>query len=146
MTTSDSTTRATDDIRLVDGPDDALAARLDKELAEFNFDATGIRDAHEFAAALHDEGGALVAGVQGWTWGATGEVVREADDFFGHAVNYAARVTGAARGAEALVSSLVHELVASMREFVFDPPRRVELKGIDDPQLVYPLGGESAPV
>ena len=71
MTTSDSTTMATDDIRLVDGPDDALAARLDAELAEFNFDATGIRDAREFAAALHDEGGALMAGVQGWTWGAT---------------------------------------------------------------------------
>jgi GNAT superfamily N-acetyltransferase len=71
MTTSDSTTRATDDIRLADGPDDALAARLDAELAEFNFDATGIRDAREFAAALHDEGGALMAGVQGWTWGAT---------------------------------------------------------------------------
>jgi GNAT superfamily N-acetyltransferase len=71
MTTSDSTTRATDDIRLVDGPDDALAARLDAELAEFNFDATGIRDAREFAAALHDEGGVLMAGVQGWTWGAT---------------------------------------------------------------------------
>jgi len=71
MTTSDSTTRATDDIRLVDGPDDALAARLDAELAEFNFDATGIREAREFAAALHDEGGALMAGVQGWTWGAT---------------------------------------------------------------------------
>src|SRR3954466_10000822 len=71
MTTSDSTTRATDDIRLVDGPDDALAARLDAELAELNFDATGIRDARDFAAALHDEGGALMAGVQGWTWGAT---------------------------------------------------------------------------
>src|SRR3954451_25140562 len=24
-----------------------------------------------FAAALHDEGGSLMAGVQGWTWGAT---------------------------------------------------------------------------
>lgn len=71
MTTSDATTRATDDIQLVDGPDDALAARLDEELAEFNFDATGIRDARDFAVALHDEGGALMAGVQGWTWGAT---------------------------------------------------------------------------
>lgn len=71
MTTCDSTTRATDDIRLVDGPDDALSARLDEELAEFNFEATGIRDAREFAAALHDEDGALMAGVQGWTWGGT---------------------------------------------------------------------------
>jgi hypothetical protein len=33
----------------------------------------------------------------------------------------------------------VHELVASTREFAFALPRRVELKGIDDAQLVYPL-------
>ena len=71
MTTSESTTWAADEIRLVEGPDDALAARLDEELAEVNFEATGIRDARDFAAALHDEGGALLAGVQGWTWGAT---------------------------------------------------------------------------
>jgi ribosomal protein S18 acetylase RimI-like enzyme len=76
MTTSDATTRATDDIQLVDGPDDALAARLDEELDESNFDATGIRDARDFAVALHDEGGALMAGVQGWTWGATCSVER----------------------------------------------------------------------
>ncbi len=68
---TDSTTRAPADIRLVDGPDDALAGRLEKELDEFNFDATGIRDARDFAAALHDEAGALMAGVQGWTWGGT---------------------------------------------------------------------------
>ncbi len=68
-----------------------------------------------------------------------GEVMRESDDFFGHAVNYAARVAGAARGGEALVSSLVHELVAPTREFAFEPPRKIELKGIDDVQLVYPL-------
>ena len=69
-----------------------------------------------------------------------GEVMQEADDFFGHAVNYAARVAGAARGGEALVSSLVHELVSPTREFAFELPRSVELKGIDGPQLVYPLG------
>ena len=65
------TSAATDAIRLTDEPDDALAARLDAEIAAFNFEATGIRDARDFAAALHDEGGALMAGVQGWTWGAT---------------------------------------------------------------------------
>jgi class 3 adenylate cyclase/ketosteroid isomerase-like protein len=68
-----------------------------------------------------------------------GEVVHEADDFFGHAVNYAARVAGAAHGGEALVSSLVHELVAPTREFAFEAPRSVLFKGIDDAQLVYPL-------
>ncbi|MEA2134255.1 MAG: adenylate cyclase [Solirubrobacteraceae bacterium] len=69
-----------------------------------------------------------------------GEVIQEADDFFGHAVNYAARVAGAARGGEALVSSLVHELVSPTGRFAFDLPRSVVLKGIDGPQLLYPLG------
>src|SRR5262249_34267534 len=36
----------------------------------------------------------------------TGEVVREADDFFGGAVNYCARVASAADGHEVVVSSL----------------------------------------
>ena len=66
----------TDTIVIVDAPHNALAARLDEEIAAFNFDATGIRDARDFAAALHDEAGALIAGVQGWTWGATGWVER----------------------------------------------------------------------
>ena len=68
-----------------------------------------------------------------------GEVLRDADDFFGHAVNYAARVAGAARGGEALVSALAHELVAPTGEFAFGASREVELKGIDGAQLVYPL-------
>ena len=68
-----------------------------------------------------------------------GETVHEGDDHFGHAVNYAARVAGAAYGGEALVSSLVHELVAPTLEFAFEAPRSVLLKGIDDAQLVYPL-------
>ena len=62
-----------------------------------------------------------------------GEVVREADDFFGHAVNHAARVAGAAHGGEALVSSLVHELVSRTGEFTFEPHRSVELTGSDGP-------------
>jgi hypothetical protein len=45
------------DIKLIDEPDDALASRLDAEIAAFNFDATGIRDARDFVAALHDSGG-----------------------------------------------------------------------------------------
>lgn len=68
-----------------------------------------------------------------------GEVVHESNDLVGHAVNYAARVAGAASGGEALVSSLVHELVAPTGRYVFDPPRRVELKGIEGKQVVYPL-------
>jgi hypothetical protein len=54
----------TDDVVLVEVADTALAARLDDEIAAFNFDATGIRDAREFAATVHERG-ELVAGVQG---------------------------------------------------------------------------------
>jgi class 3 adenylate cyclase len=68
-----------------------------------------------------------------------GETVREADDFFGHAVNYAARVAGSAAGGEVVVSSLVHDLVAPTGAYAFGEPRHVELKGIEQPQVVYPL-------
>jgi class 3 adenylate cyclase len=68
-----------------------------------------------------------------------GELVREANDFFGHAVNYAARVASSARGGEIVVSSLVHDLLAQTGEFSFAEPREVELKGIDGFQVIYPL-------
>jgi class 3 adenylate cyclase len=90
---------------------------------------------HDVAATFDDPGSPIRVriGVH------VGEVAHESNDFFGHAVNYAARVAGAARGGEALVSSLVHELVAPTGEFAFEPPRSVELKGIGGAQLVYPL-------
>jgi adenylate cyclase len=68
-----------------------------------------------------------------------GEVLHEANDFFGHAVNYAARVAGAAQGGEVLVSTLVHDLVAPTGEFAFAEARQLELKGIDGQQTVWPL-------
>jgi class 3 adenylate cyclase len=68
-----------------------------------------------------------------------GEPVREANDFFGHTVNYAARVAASARGGEIVVSSLVHDLLAQTGEFDFGDAREVELKGIDGRQTVYPV-------
>jgi class 3 adenylate cyclase len=68
-----------------------------------------------------------------------GETVHEADDHFGHAVNYAARVASAAAGGEIVVSSLVYGLLAQTGEFRFEPAREVELKGVEGPQKVYPL-------
>jgi class 3 adenylate cyclase len=73
-----------------------------------------------------------------------GETVREAEDFFGHAVNYAARVASSARGGEIVVSSLVHDLLAQTGEFDFEESRQVELKGIDGPQEIYRLVPVSA--
>jgi class 3 adenylate cyclase/ketosteroid isomerase-like protein len=72
-----------------------------------------------------------------------GETVHEADDHFGHAVNYAARVASAAAGGEIVVSSLVYGLLAQTGEFEFDAAREVELKGIEGLQWVYPLASES---
>ena len=57
----------------------------------------------------------------------TGEILREADDFFGQAVNYAARVAATAAGDEIVVSSLVRDLVGSADWF--GEPREVELRG-----------------
>ena len=68
-----------------------------------------------------------------------GETTREADDFFGHAVNYAARIASSAAGGEIVVSSLVYGLLAQTGEFEFEPPREVELKGVEGPQKVYAL-------
>jgi adenylate cyclase len=76
-----------------------------------------------------------------------GETVQEADDFFGHAVSYAARIASVAGGGEVVVSELVHALVAQTGEFAFESPRHVELKGIDGPQKVYSLSvGTSEPL
>ncbi|HEY6651038.1 MAG TPA: adenylate/guanylate cyclase domain-containing protein [Actinomycetota bacterium] len=73
-----------------------------------------------------------------------GETVHEGDDHFGHAVNYAARVASAAAGGEIVVSSLVYGLLAHTGAFEFGAAREVELKGIEGPQLVYPLASETA--
>jgi class 3 adenylate cyclase len=68
-----------------------------------------------------------------------GEATRELDDFFGHAVNYAARIASSAVGGEIVVSSLVHELLTQTGEFEFGTPRTVELKGLEGQHRVYPV-------
>jgi class 3 adenylate cyclase len=47
----------------------------------------------------------------------TGELVREADDFFGRHVNFAARVGSKAAAGEILVSSLLRDVVEPSGEF-----------------------------
>jgi class 3 adenylate cyclase len=67
----------------------------------------------------------------------TGEVIRDAGDFYGRHVNLAARIMGRARGSEILVSSLLHDLAAGGGEITFGDPRDLELKGIAETQRVY---------
>ena len=69
----------------------------------------------------------------------TGEVLRKADDFFGHAVNMAARVAAQAHGSEILVSSLVWELTRYIGTFEFGEPRTADLKGIPGHHELFPL-------
>ena len=69
-----------------------------------------------------------------------GDAVYEADDFFGTAVNYAARVASQALGGELLVSSVVRELAGGAGPgFAFLEGRDVELKGLDGLHRIYAL-------
>jgi class 3 adenylate cyclase len=67
----------------------------------------------------------------------TGEVLKDADDFFGKHVILASRIAGKARGGEILVSSLLKELTESSGEFNFGEPRDVELKGLSGTFRIY---------
>jgi class 3 adenylate cyclase len=70
----------------------------------------------------------------------TGDAVREADDFFGNTVNYAARVASQALGGEVLVSNLVRELTDGAGPAIaFLDSREVELKGLDGSHRIYTL-------
>jgi pilus assembly protein CpaF len=62
----------------------------------------------------------------------TGEVVEEAGDIFGAAVNVAARVAGKAKGGQILVSDVVRELVGPVSEMKFVYRGRYKLKGFPD--------------
>ena len=69
----------------------------------------------------------------------TGEVVKEAEDFFGTNVALAARIASLARGGEILVSGLLKDLLESSGEVDFGSPREVELKGISGPRRVHEI-------
>jgi class 3 adenylate cyclase len=66
----------------------------------------------------------------------TGDVLQEADRFFGTTMNYAARVASHALGGEVLVSSLVHDLVGNSA-VTFLESRDVELKGLEGTHRLY---------
>ena len=67
----------------------------------------------------------------------TGEVVKDADDFYGKSVVLASRIAARALGEQVLVSSLVRELTQSSGEFVFGDPVEVQLKGLSGTHRVH---------
>ena len=74
-----------------------------------------------------------------------GEVVRENDDYFGNAVIVASRLAEAAGPDVILVSSVARELAAGIREFQFEPPRDVVLKGMAETRQAYPVDWQTTP-
>ena len=74
----------------------------------------------------------------------TGDALREADEFFGTTVHYAARVAGHALGGEILVSSVVRDLVAGSPDMIFLEGSEVELKGIEGLHRLYGVDLSSA--
>ena len=75
----------------------------------------------------------------------TGEVIREAGDFFGKHVIFAARVAARADGGVILVSQVVRELTESAGEFVFDDGRDVELKGLSGLHRLFAVAWQQQP-
>jgi class 3 adenylate cyclase len=67
----------------------------------------------------------------------TGEVLRDADKFFGKTVILAARIAAQAHGGEILVSSFLKELTEITGDLRFDAGREVELKGISERQRLH---------
>ena len=67
----------------------------------------------------------------------TGEVLKDADDFFGKHVILASRIAGKARGGEILVSSLLRDLTESAGDLRFGEARDVELKGLSGTYRIY---------
>jgi adenylate cyclase len=67
----------------------------------------------------------------------TGDALREADQFFGTTVHYAARVAGHALAGEILVSAVVRDLVAGGSDVAFLERSDVELKGIEGTHRLF---------
>jgi len=75
----------------------------------------------------------------------TGDALREADQFFGTTVHYAARVASHALGGEILVSRVVRDLVAGGADLTFLEGREVQLKGIEGLHRLFAVDLASAP-
>jgi class 3 adenylate cyclase/tetratricopeptide (TPR) repeat protein len=72
----------------------------------------------------------------------TGEVLKDADKFFGKTVILAARIAAQAEGGQILVSSLLKELTQSVGDLRFGKAREVELKGISERQRLFTVEWE----
>jgi len=68
----------------------------------------------------------------------TGEAIVENNDYFGRAVNEAARISAQARSEEVLVSSVSKRMADSAGDIAFGDAREIDLKGLPGTHIVYP--------
>jgi GNAT superfamily N-acetyltransferase len=61
-------------IIILDSATEADSAELRDAVHEFNFATTGYRDGRSLSCFLRDDNGALVAGIDGFTWGGYAQV------------------------------------------------------------------------
>ena len=96
---------------------------------------TSAKQAIACAQVCHNAAGAaglaLHAGIH------AGDVIREANNVYGGAVNIAARVAAASAAGETLVSGTVRELARTSAGVAFEDRGEQALKGIDDPVRVW---------
>jgi class 3 adenylate cyclase len=103
----------------------------DGVLAIFTSAKQAIACAQACHAAATTAGLELHAGIH------AGDVIREADNVYGGAVNIAARVAAASAAGETLVSATVRELARTSAGVSFEDRGEQALKGIDDPVRVW---------
>jgi class 3 adenylate cyclase len=66
-----------------------------------------------------------------------GDVIREADNVYGGAVNIASRICGLCEPGEILVSATIRELARTSAGVTFEDRGKHMLKGIDDPLRIF---------
>jgi class 3 adenylate cyclase len=102
---------------------------------------TSAKQAIACAQACHDAAGAagllLHAGIH------AGDVIREADNVYGGAVNIAARVAAASAAGETLVSGTVRDLARTSAGVRFEDRGDHELKGVSDAVRVWAVRADT---
>ncbi len=93
------------------------------------------REAIACAAACHEAGSS--AGLSLHVGIHAGDVIREANNVYGGAVNIASRVAGEAAAGETLVSATVRDLARTSAGVEFEDRGERELKGVSEPVRVY---------
>ncbi len=89
------------------------------------------------AAALAFSSAAAEVGLQLHIGLHAGDVIREADNVYGGAVNIAARISALSAAGEVLVSDIVRGLARTSAGVTFEDRGEHALKGIAEPQRVY---------